>query len=994
MNVRLKLPAVRHFVESTPWAIQREKGMALLEVLEVHAQGGTLTRDAAALEARTADRRPVTKSGGAIAVLSLQGVISQRMNMMMEYCGGTSTERFADEFDAAMADPNVSAIVIDCNSPGGNVQGTPELAKRILAARGKGKQIVAVANGTMASAAYWICSAADEIVASPSAEVGSIGVFCVHVDQSAMNEMVGLKYTLIKAGEHKAEGNPFEPLAADAEAFIQGQVDEMNDMFVSTVAKQRGTDAKTVNADYGQGRCLTARQALAAGMIDRVATLEETLKRLGAKNVGASGRPVVATGVAHQLQAGFQASADLADATEPKYAAGDRVVATVDHMAGMKGMAGAVHEANAGAPPYYSVDFDEPMGEGNPHKWLNEDEIEPEAADANGDTMDDHMARISGPIQILLGQGRCLTAKQALAAGLIDRVATLEETLKRLGAKNVGASGRPVVATGGIHLLQAGDLPDPAADSEDGAVDDDGLCPECGAETDEDGDCTACDYEAASAETAVVVMAEPAQAADLVAHLRASGTTGPIQILPPTAGAVDPGATQSPDLQPLAAEHPMDEILKKALEAERKRAASIRAVARDHQIDEARIDALVDSGVSEDAASTQILSEVRARHVANPAIRVGADRAADRKFDNAGEQLVAVIQRTKFGKKDARLDRVNYTAMQTNRADAMDLMAGSPAGMNESVGSEGGFFIAPEVLPEIMKPVYTDDPILSRVKRIPIGSASNRTVYNVVDETARTDGNRWGGVQFFWGDEADTAAAKKPKMRQVEQLLKKLIGITYLTDEMLEDAPAAQALVMEAFNAELQFTLANSIFRGKGGGQMLGFLNGKGGVAQAIEATQTIANTSTFVSQNVAKMKTNIPAALWGDLIWLYNQELLASLMNATIGTTSIPVFVPAAGMAGQGAVDRILGAPAYASELCEAPGTPGDIICIAPSQYHMAEKGGIQVATSIHVQFLTDQTALRFTQRVDGKPVWNSTVTPFKGSTARGFLSTLAARA
>jgi HK97 family phage major capsid protein len=163
------------------------------------------------------------------------------------------------------------------------------------------------------------------------------------------------------------------------------------------------------------------------------------------------------------------------------------------------------------------------------------------------------------------------------------------------------------------------------------------------------------------------------------------------------------------------------------------------------------------------------------------------------------------------------------------------MMAGSPSGMNESVGSEGGFFIAPEVLPGVIEPVYTEDPILSRVTRIPIGSQTNRTVYNVVDESSRTDGNRWGGIQMFWGDEADTATAKKPKLRQVEQLLKKLIG-SATSPTSCEDAPASQTLLTNAFQTELQFMLANGVFRGKGGGQMLGFLKGKGGVSQAIEA--------------------------------------------------------------------------------------------------------------------------------------------------------------
>jgi HK97 family phage major capsid protein len=786
--------------------------MAILEFLEARAHGAPTEKPSA----RVADRRPITKAGGAIAVLPMYGVIAQRMDLMMAYCGGVSTEAFADAFDAAMGDPNVSAIVIDCDSPGGNVQGTPELAKRILAARGKGKKIVAVANGTMASAAYWICSAADEIVATPSGDVGSIGVFCVHVDQSAMNEMIGLKYTLVKAGDHKAESNPWEELSPEAEAFMQTQVDEMNALFVSTIAKQRGTDVKTVNADYGQGRCFTAKQALAAGMIDRIATLEETLNRLGATNVGASGRPKALGDVDTSLQA------------------------------------------------------------------------------------DDAAPRI-------------------------------------------------------------------VAEADDETDDDDDVCPDCGGALDDDGDCTTCDFTATR---------EPASAAV------AAGV-----VLPPAAGAVDTGQTLSPDQRPHAAEHLMDEALKAALEAERKRAADIRALARDHTIDEATIDAMVNSGASLDAASTQILAAVKGRHTASPNISVGADRAAERPFNTLGEQIVAVIQAGKpDGRRDPRLNRVN--------AQALTLVAGSPSGMNESVGSEGGFFIQNDLLPNVMEPIYADDPILSRVTRIPIGQGKNGIKYNVVDETDRRDGSRWGGIQMIWGDEADTPAAKKPKLRQVEQALKKLIGLAYLTDELMEDAPGAEMLLSNAFQAETKFMITSGIFRGPGGGQMLGFLNSKAVASVAIEATQTIANTAQFIGLNVTKMLSRIPAGLWDDVIFLYNQELLPYLVNATIGSGGVvPLFVGAGGLANR-PFDSILGRPAFASEQCEAVGTPGDIIAVSPSQYHIADKGGPNQAMSLHVRFLYDEQVLRITQRIDGKPVWNTTVTPYKGANSRAPFVTVAVRA
>jgi HK97 family phage major capsid protein len=235
-----------------------------------------------------------------------------------------------------------------------------------------------------------------------------------------------------------------------------------------------------------------------------------------------------------------------------------------------------------------------------------------------------------------------------------------------------------------------------------------------------------------------------------------------------------------------------------------------------------------------------------------------------------------------------------------------------------------------------------------------------------------------------WADEADTAAATKVKLRRVEMELKKILGFGYLTDEMTQDAPAAQSLLLEAFQTELRFMLASSIFRGTGVGQPLGILNGKALVTQAIESTQTIANTATFLYLNAPKMLQHVPASLWDDLVWLYNPEMLPYLMGATVGGTSIPVFVPFAGYGDKGSVDRILGRPAFASDQCEAVGTPGDILLVAPSQYDMIQKGGAQAATSLHVRFLNDEMTLRITYRVDGQPRWVSSVTPYKGAATR----------
>ena len=199
---------------------------------------------------------------------------------MTQISGGTSTERFSCDLKQAVDDPGIKAIVIDVDSPGGSVFGVEELASEIRAATEK-KYIVAVANSLAASAAYWIGSAASEMVMTPGGEVGSIGVYTVHQDYSDQLANEGVKTTLIKAGKYKAEGNPFEPLSDDAKEALQKRVEEIYGSFIASVANGRGVSASTVRSGFGQGRVVGAKEALDMKMVDRVETLQETLARLG-----------------------------------------------------------------------------------------------------------------------------------------------------------------------------------------------------------------------------------------------------------------------------------------------------------------------------------------------------------------------------------------------------------------------------------------------------------------------------------------------------------------------------------------------------------------------------------------------------------------------------------------------------------------------------------------------------------------------------------------
>jgi len=220
------------------------------------------------------------KTKRAIAVLPLLGPITQRAGLFTAFFGGTSTEKWGQAFDDLIASSAVGAVVIDGDSPGGSVAGVAELADKVFKARGT-KPVVFVANTWLASAAYWIASQGDQIVVTPSGEVGSIGVWSMHVDMSEALEKLGQKVTLISAGKFKTEFNPYEPLSEEAEAYEQEVVNRYYGEFVAAVARGRNVTAKAVRNGFGEGRMVGAKDAVAEGMADRVATLEQTVKRLG-----------------------------------------------------------------------------------------------------------------------------------------------------------------------------------------------------------------------------------------------------------------------------------------------------------------------------------------------------------------------------------------------------------------------------------------------------------------------------------------------------------------------------------------------------------------------------------------------------------------------------------------------------------------------------------------------------------------------------------------
>ena len=253
------------------WAIMPDHMEMIMRWLGPRLAGGPIP------ELEAAVPRPQRRTeGGKVVVLPMVGTMMQRANMMTEHSGMMSTDSVGKMIDQLANDPSVKSIVLDIDSPGGSMFGVEELTQKIREASSK-KRVVAVANSLMASAAYYTGSAATKVFAAPGSLVGSIGVIMTHVDHSEALAAEGVKYTFVTAGKYKALGNAAEPIGEDALAYMQGLVDDGYNQFLSAVAQNRNVSKATVKSDYGQGKVLTPKDALSAGMIDGIRTLDQVV---------------------------------------------------------------------------------------------------------------------------------------------------------------------------------------------------------------------------------------------------------------------------------------------------------------------------------------------------------------------------------------------------------------------------------------------------------------------------------------------------------------------------------------------------------------------------------------------------------------------------------------------------------------------------------------------------------------------------------------------
>jgi HK97 family phage major capsid protein len=278
-----------------------------------------------------------------------------------------------------------------------------------------------------------------------------------------------------------------------------------------------------------------------------------------------------------------------------------------------------------------------------------------------------------------------------------------------------------------------------------------------------------------------------------------------------------------------------------------------------------------------------------------------------------------------------------------------------------------------------MKKVYEGGTIVNACSSFEVGPNSDSFEVPYVEENSRVAGSRWGGLRAYREGETDTPISTKTATGLWECRVSDLKALCYVTERMLNDAPAIESLIMDMIPQEFTFKLEDEILNGVGANQCTGIIGNAATVPVAKETGQA---TKTKLYQNVVNMYTRCWGRSRGKAAWYINQDVEPQLfaMVLSAGTGGVPVFTPANGISGS-PYNTLFGKPIIPAEQCKTLGTAGDIIFADFSEYALVRKGGLVGASSIHVKFLTDEMTLKFSMRVNGRPKWKKVLTPANGT-------------
>ena len=232
-------------------------------------------------EGRGGDKSYAVRDG--VAIIAVEGTLVHKSGYVGSSSGTMGYDGLASQIAEAIADPTVLGIMLDVDSPGGEVAGVQDLATKLSNST---KPVWAHANEMAASAAYWLASAADRLVLSNTATVGSIGVLMAHTDYSEAMSAEGIKVTLIHAGAHKVDGNPYEALPDGVKADLQTETDDLRILFASTVAVNRSVAANkaitTAQVLATEARMYRGQQAVDIGLADEVMSFDDAMAKFSA----------------------------------------------------------------------------------------------------------------------------------------------------------------------------------------------------------------------------------------------------------------------------------------------------------------------------------------------------------------------------------------------------------------------------------------------------------------------------------------------------------------------------------------------------------------------------------------------------------------------------------------------------------------------------------------------------------------------------------------
>ena len=385
-----------------------------------------------------------------------------------------------------------------------------------------------------------------------------------------------------------------------------------------------------------------------------------------------------------------------------------------------------------------------------------------------------------------------------------------------------------------------------------------------------------------------------------------------------------------------------------------------------------------------EAAATKAVEDVldklpEVKAAMNGQIVVTVDEA-DREFKSIGENCIAVANHTKGVKTHPRIRGLAAKAIAAAEfsGDEAEIEAAYKAalGSNEGIPSQGEFLLEPTITSTLLKPMHETGVFSTKVNRLPVGPNSNSGWIPGVDETSRATGSRWGGVQGYHLAEAATKTASKPKFRRINWELHKVAVLQYATDELLRDAGMLSAIINQSSAEELDFMVNDDILNGVGGDRPLGVM-GSGALISVLRTVLLQVNHADLTS-----MWQRLIPRMKGNAQWYINSEVEPQLQKLAFASNAATTELasPFVSYRPDGTM-TIFGKPVVTTEFNAALGTVGDILLADMNEYLFWEKGAIEAAMSIHVQFLTDETCFRFVARYDGQSALASAITPYKGS-------------